>query len=70
MGKNRKKARPEKKNKYMRTCERCGNEMFSMSRSFICNFCGWVNKFKHDGSSQQERKVKSYEHKTKAEEKR
>lgn len=51
-----KQAKGKKKDRYMRTCERCGNEVFSMSRSFICNFCGQVNKFKQDGSSQQGRK--------------
>lgn len=64
MGKQIKKARDKKKNRYMRTCERCGNEVFSMRRVFYCNFCGQVNNLPQNvsgGSSQQERKEKCYE---------
>lgn len=62
MGKQIKKVQPKKnkKSRYMRLCNRCGNEVFSMSRSFRCNFCGGINKFVPDGSSQQERKEKHY----------
>lgn len=52
MGKQVKKGKKSKKNRYMRLCKRCGNEMFSYSRSFRCCFCGQVNKFNYDGSSQ------------------
>ena len=61
MGKQIKKSKTKKKNRYMRTCTRCGNEVFSMSRSFRCNFCGEINAIKLDGSSQHERKEKCYE---------
>lgn len=45
MGKQikKKKTQNQKKNKYMKTCERCGNEVFSFKKVFKCKFCGWLN---------------------------
>ena len=41
MGKQIKKkdTKHEKKNKWMRTCERCGNENFSPKLVFKCKYC-------------------------------
>ncbi len=45
MGKQKKKKQQkrEKVSKYMRTCERCGNDNFSFKPVFKCRFCGEVN---------------------------
>ena len=45
MGKQkRKKAQKrEKVSKFIRICERCGNENFSYKKKYICRFCDWKN---------------------------
>ena len=45
MGKQMKKVRQthQKKNKWQRVCERCGNETFSPKKIFQCQFCGLKN---------------------------
>ena len=45
MGKQIKKVHEvkKKKSKWERTCERCGNEMFSPRLIFKCRYCKWWN---------------------------
>ena len=45
MGKQQRK-KPQKRqkvSKFIRTCERCGNENFSRSKVFRCEFCNKLN---------------------------
>jgi hypothetical protein len=48
MGKQKKKKNQkiQKKSKFERTCERCGNDNFSFKPVFKCRFCGEVNGLK------------------------
>ena len=45
MGKQRRKKPQsrEKVDKRIKICERCGNENFSRSKVFRCEFCNWKN---------------------------
>ena len=45
MGKQHRKKpqKREKVSKFIRTCERCGNENFSRSKVFRCEFCNKLN---------------------------
>ena len=45
MGKQIKKVHEvkKKKSKWERTCERCGNEVFSPRPIFKCRYCKWWN---------------------------
>ncbi len=51
MGKQKKKnsQKIQKKSKFERTCERCGNDNFSFKPVFKCRFCGEVNGLKKEG---------------------
>lgn len=39
----KKKHKKHKKSIFDRTCEQCGNEMFSKARVFKCIYCNWIN---------------------------
>lgn len=43
MGKQIKKIHPQKKNKYEKICERCGNEGITRKTVFRCMYCQWLN---------------------------
>ena len=45
MGKQKRKKhqKREKVSKFMRICERCGNEQFSFKRKFRCIYCEKMN---------------------------
>lgn len=45
MGKQKRKKsqKQQKVSKFIRTCERCGNENFSKKKIFQCEYCGWRN---------------------------
>ena len=47
--KRKKQQKQEKVSKYMRTCERCGNENFSFKPVFKCRFCEEVNGLNREG---------------------
>lgn len=46
--KMKKKQKIQKKSKFERTCERCGNDNFSFKPVFKCRFCGEVNGLKRE----------------------
>ena len=39
----KKKTKNRKKSKWDRTCEICGNEVFSSRSFYKCPYCGWLN---------------------------
>lgn len=44
MGKQIKKPHQKrKKNRLLRTCERCGNDGKSRNKVFKCRYCGYIN---------------------------
>lgn len=43
MGKQIKKIRPKPVDKYIKICERCGNDGRTRKTEFRCKYCGWQN---------------------------
>ncbi|WP_461810854.1 hypothetical protein [Faecalimonas sp.] len=43
------KRKTVKRSKWIRTCERCGNETFTPKRIYTCPYCNWRNGLEKKG---------------------